>query len=321
MEKQENIVLFTAKGDEDVTLNVRFQDETVWLNRQQMAELFDRDVKTIGKHIANALEEELDDQVVVANFATTTKHGAIKGKTQTHMTEYYNLDVIISVGYRVKSKRGVEFRKWANNVLRKYILDGYALNEKRLKILQKTVDIQNRMLSGAMNIEQSSVLKAVSQYSKALGLLDNYDHQNLKKPGGERPTYRITYEECQKMVLQMKGTFDTDVFGVERENGKVEGIIAAVYQSAFGQEMYPSLEEKAANLLYFMVKDHPYADGCKRIAASLFLEFLDRNNALFRNGQKIISDGELVAITLMIAESLPEEKETMITMVMNFLTM
>lgn len=194
MEKQENIVLFTAKGDEDVTLNVRLQDETVWLNRQQMAELFDRDVKTIGKHIANALKEELDDQVVVANFATTTKHGAIKGKTQTRMTEYYNLDVIISVGYRVKSKRGVEFRKWANKVLRKYILDGYALNEKRLKILQKTVDIQNRMLSGAMNIEQSAVLKAVSQYSKALGLLDNYDHQNLKKPGGERPTYRITYE-------------------------------------------------------------------------------------------------------------------------------
>lgn len=317
MEKQENIVLFTAKGDEDVTLNVRLQDETVWLNRQQMAELFDRDVKTIGKHIANALEEELDDSTV-ANFATVQNEG---GRIVQRNIEYYNLDVIISVGYRVKSKRGVEFRKWANNVLRKYILDGYALNEKRLKILQKTVDIQNRMLSSAMNIEQSAVLKAVSQYSKALGLLDNYDHQNLKKPGGERPTYRITYEECQKMVLQMKGTFDTDVFGVERENGKVEGIIAAVYQNAFGQEMYPSLEEKAANLLYFMVKDHPYADGCKRIAASLFLEFLDRNNALFRNGQKIISDGELVAITLMIAESLPEEKETMITMVMNFLTM
>lgn len=317
MEKQENIVLFTAKGDEDVTLNVRLQDETVWLNRQQMAELFDRDVKTIGKHIANALKEELDDSTV-ANFATVQNEG---GRIVQRNIEYYNLDVIISVGYRVKSKRGVEFRKWANSVLRKYILDGYALNEKRLKILQKTVDIQNRMLSGAMNIEQSAVLKAVSQYSKALGLLDNYDHQNLKKPEGERPTYRITYEECQKMVLQMKGTFDTDVFGVERENGKVEGIIAAVYQSAFGQEMYPSLEEKAANLLYFMVKDHPYADGCKRIAASLFLEFLDRNNALFRNGQKIISDGELVAITLMIAESLPEEKETMITMVMNFLTM
>lgn len=321
MENQENIVLFTAKDNEDVTLNVRIQDETVWLNRQQMAELFDRDIKTIGKHIANALKEELDDQVVVAKFATTTKHGAIKGKTQTHLTEYYNLDVIISVGYRVKSKRGVEFRKWANSVLRKYILDGYALNEKRLKILHKTVDIQNRMLSGAMNIEQSAVLKAVSQYSKALGLLDNYDHQNLKKPGGEKPTYKITYEECQKMVLQMKGTFDTDVFGVEREEGKVEGIIAAVYQSAFGQEMYPSLEEKAANLLYFMVKDHPYVDGCKRIAASLFLEFLERNNALFRNGQKVISDGELVAITLMIAESLAEEKETMTTMVMNFLTM
>lgn len=321
MEKQEKIVLFTAKDNEDVTLNVRIQDETVWLNRQQMAELFDRDVKTIGKHIANALKEELDGQVVVAKFATITKHGAIKDKTQTHMTEYYNLDVIISVGYRVKSKRGVEFRKWANSVLRKYILDGYALNEKRLKILKKTVDIQNRMLSSAMNIEQSAILKAVSQYSKALGLLDNYDHQNLKKPGGEKPTYRITYEECRKMVLQMKDTFDTDVFGVEREEGKVEGIIAAVYQSAFGQEMYPSLEEKAANLLYFMVKDHPYVDGCKRIAASLFLEFLDRNNALFRNGQKVISDGELVAITLMIAESMPEEKETMTTMVMNFLTM
>lgn len=320
MTEQNTIVLFTAK-DGEIRLDVHVQDDTVWLNRQQMAALFGRDVKTIGKHVANALKEELDGQVVVAKFATTTQHGAIAGMTQTHMTEFYNLDVVISVGYRVKSGRGVEFRRWANDVLRRYIIEGYALNEKRLKILQKTVDIQSRMLSGAIDVEQADILKAVKLYSRALELLDNYDHQRLEKPKGDSPVYRITYEECRKIVAKMKGAFDSTVFGVEREEGKVEGIIAAVYQTAFGQDVYPSIEEKAANLLYFMVKDHPYVDGCKRIAASLFLEFLTRNNALFSDGMKIVSDGELVAITLMIAESAPSEKEAMTTMVMNLLAM
>ena len=231
----------------------------------------------------------------------------------------YNLDMILSVGYRVNSKRGIAFRKWANSVLKRFILKGYALNENRLQVLRKTVDIQSRMLVDALDIEEKDVLRAINEYTDALTLLDQYDHQILRKPEGSTPIYRITYEDCVQMVGQMKDSFETDVFGVEKENGKVEGIIAAVYQSVFGQDAYPSLEEKAANLLYFMIKDHPYADGCKRIAASLFLEFLDKNNALFLDGEKRFSDGTLVAITLMIVESKPEEKEVMVKLVMNLL--
>ena len=319
MAKENEIVLFETE-DKEITLNVKVDQDTVWLNRNQMADLFGRDVKTIGKHINNAVREELSDQVVVAKFATTTQHGAIEGKTQTHMTEYYNLDVIISVGYRVKSQRGIEFRRWANKVLKDYIIKGYAINDKRLEALQKTVEIQAKMLATAIEGDSDEVLKAVNLYTQALTLLDKYDHQSLEKPEGNQPIYRITYADCRAMVDCMEDSFRSDVFGVEKEPGKIEGILAAVYQDVFGGEVYPSLEEKAANLLYFMIKDHPFADGCKRIAASLFLEFLNRNNALFRDGHKVISDGALVAITLMIAESDPKEKDIMTTMVMNLLS-
>lgn len=320
MTKENEIVLFETE-DKEITLSVPIEQDTVWLNRNQMAELFDRDVKTIGKHINNALKEEILGQVAVAKFATTTQHGAIEGKTQTHMTDFYSLDVIISVGYRVKSQRGVEFRRWANTVLKDYILKGYAVNSKRLEALQKTVEIQSKILSSVLEIDGSEVLQAVNQYTRALTLLDKYDHQSLEKPEGNAPIYRITYEECRKMVDRMEDSFKSDVFGVEKEVGKVEGIIAAVYQSVFGGDVYPTLEEKAANLLYFMIKDHPYADGCKRIAASLFLEFLNKNNVLFKNGKKVISDGALVALTLMIAESRPDEKDIMTALVMNILSL
>ncbi|MBQ8489881.1 MAG: virulence RhuM family protein [Pseudobutyrivibrio sp.] len=305
------IVLFETK-DQEVKLSVPVDKGNVWLNRQQMAELFGRDVKTIGKHINNALREELDNSVV-ANFATTASDG------KRYNVEHYSLDMIISVGYRVKSKRGIEFRRWANNVLKQYIMKGYAINEKRLAALNKTVEIQSKIIANTLEIEEAEVLRAVNLYTDALVLLDQYDHQSLKKPNGNKPVYRITYEDCRNMINHMEDSFSSDVFGVEKETGKVEGILAAVYQDVFGGEVYPSLEEKAANLLYFMIKDHPFADGCKRIAASLFLEFLDKNEALIRDGQKVISDGALVAITLMIAESNPEEKDIMTTLVMNLL--
>lgn len=307
------LVLFET-ADREIKLTVPVENGTVWLNRKQLAELFERDVKTIGKHIGNALKEELDNSVV-ANFATTATDGKV------YRVEHYNLDMIISVGYRVKSNRGVEFRKWANNVLKQYIVQGYALNEKRLDALQRTVDIQSKMLAGTLELDETEVLKAVNLYTSALLLLDQYDHQSLKKPTGNKAIYRITDEDCRKMVNAMEDSFHSDVFGVEREKGKVEGILAAVYQNVFGGDVYPSLEEKAANLLYFMIKDHPYADGCKRIAASLFLEFLSRNNFLYKNGQKRISDGALVAITLMIAESNPSEKDVMVNLVVNLLAM
>nr|WP_288545975.1 RhuM family protein [uncultured Blautia sp.] len=309
--KNELILFETA--DKEIKLNVSVNDNTVWLNRNQLAELFERDVKTIGKHINNALKEELDNSVV-ANFATTASDGKI------YQVEHYNLDMIISVGYRVKSNRGVEFRKWANKILKQYIIQGYAINEKRLEALQRTVSIQTKMLASTLEVEEIDVLKAVNLYTEALMLLDQYDHQSLNKPEGSKPIYRITYEECRRMVDAMEDTFHSDVFGIEKEEGKVEGILAAVYQSVFGGDVYPSLEEKAANLLYFMIKDHPYADGCKRIAASLFLEFLNKNNFLYKDGTKRISDGAMVAITLMIAESNPSEKDIMVNLVMNLLT-
>lgn len=309
--KNELILFETA--DKEIKLNVSVNDNTVWLNRNQLAELFERDVKTIGKHINNALKEELDNSVV-ANFATTASDG------KTYQVEHYNLDMIISVGYRVKSNRGVEFRKWANKILKQYIIQGYAINEKRLEALQRTVSIQTKMLASTLEVEEIDGLKAVNLYTEALMLLDQYDHQSLNKPEGSKPIYRITYEECRRMVDAMEDTFHSDVFGIEKEEGKVEGILAAVYQSVFGGDVYPSLEEKAANLLYFMIKDHPYADGCKRIAASLFLEFLNKNNFLYKDGTKRISDGAMVAITLMIAESNPSEKDIMVNLVMNLLT-
>lgn len=211
-------------SDKEIRLNVKVDHDTVWLNRNQMSELFGRDVKTIGKHTNNAINEELSDQVVVAKFATTTQHGAIEGKTQTHMTEYYNLDVVISVGYRAKSKRDIEFRRWANKVLKEYIIKGYALYDKRLQVLQKTVEIQTKMLANTMDIEQDEVLKAVNLYTQALQLLDRYDHQTLTKPEGNQPIYRITYDDCRRMVSHMEDSFKSDVFGVEKEPGKVEGM-------------------------------------------------------------------------------------------------
>lgn len=310
--KKELVIFETL--DKEISLSVEILKNTVWLTQNQMAELFKTTKQNISLHANNCFKEgELDKKSVVKESLTTAADG------KNYKTKLYNLDVIISVGYRVKSKRGVEFRQWANEILKQYILKGYVVNKKRLQALEKTVDIQTKMLANALDVEEADILKAVNEYTDALLLLDQYDHQALKKPSGKMPTYRITYDECVTMVNNMRDSFNTDVFGVEKEAGKVKGIIAAIYQSAFGYDAYPSLEEKAAYLLYFMIKDHPYADGCKRIAASLFLEFLDRNNALFVNGEKKISDGALVAITLMIAESRPEEKDVMVTLVMNLL--
>ena len=305
------IVLFTD-GDVNIEVELSPELETVWLTQKQMEVLFDVKHATVSEHISNILASgELDETSV--GFSDKSSGG--------RKPKIYNLDMILSVGYRVKSKRGIAFRRWANSVLKQYVIQGYAINEKRLQALERTVDIQTKMLACTLDVEESDVLKAVSSYTEALMLLDKYDHQSLEKPKGNKPIYRITYEECRNMVSHMEDSFKSDVFGVEKEKGKVEGILAAVYQSVFGGDVYPSLEEKAANLLYFMIKDHPYADGCKRIAASLFLEFLARNNALYRDDSKIISDGALVAITLMIAESRPEEKDIMVNLVMNFLTM
>jgi len=312
--KKKELVLFET-ADNAIKLEVPVEQETVWLNRQQMAELFDRDIKTIGKHINNALQEELDNQVVVAKFATTTPHGAIEGKTQTHMTEFYNLDVIISVGYRVKSKRGVEFRKWANSVLKKYILQGYAVNHSRIAQLGEVIQIMKRTQN---SLDSKQVLNVIQKYSEALEMLDSYDHQTMKRPKGNAATYELTYEECMKVISHMRFGAESDLFGREKDDS-FRGSIGNIYQSFAGEDLYPSLEEKAAHLLYFVTKNHSFIDGNKRIAATMFLYFLDKNGVLFINDKKLIDDHTLVALTIMIAESKPEEKEMMITVIMNCL--
>ena len=310
-----NKIIKFVNGDLQLDVTVSQDNETVWLNRNQLAQLFGRDVKTIGKHINNALKEELDDSTV-AKFATVQTEG---NREIQRSIEYYNLDMIISVGYRVKSQNGVIFRKWATSILKDYMMKGYAINNKRLEILNKTVAIQSKMLASALDIEEKEVLNVIDAYSNALSLLDDYDHGCISKPKGNDSIYRLTYEECRALIDSMKYNGFSDVFGVEKEQGKLNGIIAAVYQNVFGQEMYPSIEEKAANLLYFLVKDHPFVDGCKRLGASIFLKFLNENRHLIIDGKQIISNSALVAITLMIAESRPEEKETMVNLVMNFL--
>ena len=314
MEQKKELVFFETK-DQAVKLEVPVNEESVWLNRQQMAELFDRDVKTIGKHINNAFLEELDKQVVVAKFATTTQHGAIENKTQTHMVEFYNLDVIISVGYRVKSKRGVEFRKWANSVLKQYILQGYAVNNHRIAQLGEVIKIMKRTED---SLDGKQILSVIEKYSDALDMLDSYDHQTMTRPKGNPATYTLDYEECMQVISQMRFGNESELFGREKDDS-FRGSIGNIYQSFGGQELYPSLEEKAAHLLYFVTKNHSFLDGNKHIAAAMFLYFLDKNGVLFVDGKKLIENHTLVALTIMIAESKPIEKDMMITVIMNCL--
>ena len=227
--------------------------------------------------------------------------------------------MILSIGYRVNSERGIAFRKWANSVLKDYLIKGYAVNEKRLASLGKTIEIQNKMLSMTMDVDYAELSSVISEYTRALDLLDDYDHQQLSKPKGSETIYRLTYEDAIGVISSMKYGQNSTIFGVEKEEGKLNGILEAVFQNIFGQEVYPSLESKAAHLLYFLVKDHPFYDGCKRIAATLFLEFLNRNHALVHNGHLLISNDALTAITLLTAVSNPDEMETIVAVIENIL--
>lgn len=305
------IILFE---NQDVKLEVNMKDDTVWLNREQLAMLFDRDIKTIGKHINNALNEELDNSVV-AKFATTAKDG------KTYQVEYYNLDMIISVGYRVKSQNGVIFRKWANKVLKDYLLKGYAANQKRLEYLEKTIkliDIAGRMDTELKTAEAKEIIKVINNYSNALNLLDDYDHKRIIKPSGTKDNKKITYEDCMNVIGKLKFNSDSNLFALERDEGLKE-VIGTIYQSFDGKDLYPTIEEKAANFLYLITKNHTFIDGNKRIAATLFIYFLEFYNILFNENGQIIDNNTLVAITLLIAQSNPKEKDILIDLVMNFL--
>ena len=308
-----DIVIF-KNGELELEVSVSKDRETVWLSQKQMSQLFKVSTDNVGLHIKNILDEQELDSSTAEESSVVQKEG---NRFVKRKIKVYNLDMILAVGYRVKSPNGIVFRKWATSILKDYMLKGYAINQKRLEALDRTVKIQSRIIASTLDLNEKEVLDVVEAYADALSMLDDYDHGCLTKPDGKDTVYRLSYEECRNLIDSMR--FESDVFGVEKETGKLEGILAAVYQNVFGKEVYPSIEEKAANLLYFLIKDHPFADGCKRIGASIFLEFLNKNNHLIIDHRQIISNSALVAITLMIAESRPEEKEIMVKLVMNFL--
>lgn len=309
------IVLFE---NQKVKLEVNVNDETVWLSLEQMTKLFDRDKSVISRHIKNILKEELDSSTV-ANFATVQKEG---NRKIIRSIEYYNLDMIISIGYRVKSPQGVTFRKWANKILKDYMIKGYAVNQKRLEYLEKTVkliDIANRIDGKLNNGDAGEILKVIGNYSKALDLLDDYDHKTLSKPKGSNSKEQIKYEDCLDIINKLRFNEESDIFAIERDKG-LQAIIGNIYQTFNGKDVYKSIEEKASNFLYMIVKNHVFIDGNKRIAATLFIYFLDFYNILYKNNKQVIENNTLVAITLLVAESNPKEKEILIDLIINFIT-
>ena len=312
------IVLFK---NQNVKLEVNMKDETVWLSLDQMSKLFGRDRTVITRHINNIFnDKELEKNEVCAKFTHTTKHGALSNKTQTRELDFYNLDMIISVGYRVKSQNGVIFRKWATKILKEYMIKGYAVNQKRLEYLEKTVkliDIAGRIDTKLKGNEAQEIIKVINNYSNALNLLDDYDHKRIIKPNGTKDNKQITYEDCLNIITKLRFSNDSDLFALERNQGLKE-IIGTIYQSFDGKDLYPTIEEKAANFLYLIIKNHVFIDGNKRIAATLFIYFLEFYNILYIENKQIIDNNTLVAITLLIAESNPKEKNILTDLVMNF---
>ena len=310
-EKKNEIILFENQG---VKLEVNLKDETVWLTQAQMAELFGKAKSTINEHIKNIYKEgELTETETMTKFGNS--------EFADKPTNYYNLDMIISVGYRVKSQNGIIFRRWATKILKNYMIKGYAVNQKRLEYLEKTIkliDIANRIDERLEGNDAKEILKVIGEYSKALNLLDDYDHRTLKKINGNTDEREIQYEQCIEIINKLKFKEESTLFAVERDKG-LESIIGNIYQSFDGHYIYKSIEEKGANFLYLIVKNHVFADGNKRIAATLFIYFLNFYGILYRDGKQTIDNNTLAALTLLIAESNPREKEVIIDLVMNFL--
>lgn len=308
--KRNEIILFE---NQEIKLEVNLRDETVWLTQKQMAELFKKDQNTINEHINNLFKEgELDEE---------TSTGISGESSGGRKPKIYNLDVIISVGYRVKSKNGVIFRKWATKVLKDYMLKGYAVNHKRLEYLEKTIkliDIANRIDERLEGNDAKEILKVIGEYSKALNLLDDYDHKRIKKIDGNVDNRKIEYSECIKIINKLKYNEESTLFAIERDKG-LEAIIGNIYQSFDGQDVYKSVQEKGANFLYLIVKNHVFTDGNKRIAATLFIYFLNFYEILYINENQVIDNNTLAALTLLIAESNPKEKDVLIDLITNFL--
>ncbi|TYB78112.1 death-on-curing protein [Bizionia saleffrena] len=326
MEIKNQIEIYEAQ-DGSTQINVQFEEETVWLTQAQMAELFNKGRTTITEHISNIFKEgELIEDMVCRDFRHTTKHGAVKGKTQSKSVKYYNLDVIISVGYRVKSKQGTQFRIWASQVLKNYLVQGYAINQKRLeqkeqevKLLKDGIHILTRTVSNVIE-DKASDNTILETFAKGLSLLDDYDHEQLDIKG--LTTTEANYpslEDYQEIINHMLTDFDSDVFGKEKDKS-FQSSVAQIAKGFGDDDFYPSLEEKATMLLYFVVKNHSFVDGNKRIAAACFLKFLQQNNMLFNNQQQpIISNDTLASLTLFIASSKPDEMQTVTRLVISVL--
>ena len=320
------IILYQTE-DGEINIDVNIENETIWLNLNQISELFGRDKSVISRHIKNIYkDEELNRSSTVAFFATVQNEGRREIKRDI---EFFNLDLIISVGYRVNSKRGTQFRIWATNLLKQHLIQGYTINEKRLKEQnQKLMDLQSTIKILERTVENQKVeldeakglLKVISDYTYALTILDEYDHQEVKlRDTTKKEAYLLTYEEAITVIESMKNEFTSSLFGNEKDES-FKGSLGARYQTAFGEEVYPSIEEKGANLLYFIVKNHSFSDGNKRIAAAIFIYFMNRNNMIYKeDGTKRIADNTLVAITLMIAESRPQEKDIIVKVLVNLI--
>ena len=314
------VVLYKSP-DGGAALQVRIDKETVWLTQRQMAQLFGKDTDTVGLHIRNAYKEgELEKTATTEDSSVVQREG---GRSVRRTVRHYNLDVIISVGYRVKSKRGTQFRIWATRVLRDYILKGYSVNEQRLKDLRQSLRLVRHVLDRREvdRDEAKALLQVVSDYAHALDLLDDYDHQRVARAKGKvAPARGIVYDEARRIIDRLRTKFRaSELFGREKDES-LRSSLAAVMQTFGGKDLYPSLEGKAAHLLYFLVKNHSFADGNKRIAAALFLWFMEKNGLLYRkDGSKRVADNALVAITLMIAESDPAEKDAVVNLTMNLI--
>lgn len=308
---EKNEVVQFKDGNFVLDVNVSSNGETVWLNREQLSQLFDRDIKTIGKHINNALKEELDSSTV-AKFATVKKEG---GRQVTREIEYYNLDMIISLGYRVKSKRGVLFRKWANSILKRYLLKGYVVNERHFQ----DIDYVTKMLDQYRNVggklpSSNSMLEFLKAYQRGFKILDDYDHHQLEIPVGQKDNYILHYDECMKLIHNTMFENKGDLFSIERDDS-FRSSISTIYQSFGGVDLYPTLEDKASALLYFIVKNHSFIDGNKRIGATIFLYFLEKNHALYKNSMERINNDALATLTILVASSRPEDKEIMMELI------
>lgn len=301
--------------NQDVKLEVNMKDETVWLTQEQMSTLFGKAKSTINEHIKNIYKDK-----ELLEVETMTKFG--NSEFSDKPTNYYNLDMIISVGYRVNSKQGIAFRKWATKVLKDYMIKGYAVNKNRLEYLEKTVkliDIAGRIDHELKGTEAQDIIKVINNYSNALNLLDDYDHKTMNKPKGTNSDIKIKYEDCIDIINKLRFTNDSNLFALERNRG-LESIIGNIYQTFGNVDVYKTIEEKAANFLYLITKNHTFIDGNKRIAATLFIYFLDFYNILYKDNKRVIDNNTLVALTLLIAQSNPKEKEILIELIMNFLT-